>query len=118
LSLDKLEVGTSAKFAGFIVLSDGLKPDPAKMLAMKDFPMPTSVTGLRSFLELADQFSSFIPDLSHSRVKIREFLKKRAAWLGLPEHDAEFSRTRELLCSEHVVQPFDIALPTQLLTEA
>jgi hypothetical protein len=81
LSLDKLEVGTSVKFAGFIVLSDGLKPDPAKMSAVKDFPTPTSVTGLSSFLGLANQFSPFIPDLSHSTVKIRELLKKRAAWL-------------------------------------
>jgi hypothetical protein len=49
---------------------------------------------------------------------IRELLKKRAAWLWLPEYDAEFWRARELLCLEHVVQPFDPALPTQLLTDA
>jgi hypothetical protein len=118
LSLDKLEIGTCVKFAGFLVSDEGLKPDPAKMTSIKNFPTPTSVTGLRSFLGLANQFSPFVPDLSHCTVKIRELLKKKSAWLWLPEHDAEFRRACDILCSEHVVQPFNPVLPTRLLTDA
>jgi hypothetical protein len=49
LLLDNLEVCTSVKFAGFIVLSGGLKPDPAKMSAVKDFPRLTSVNSFPTF---------------------------------------------------------------------
>jgi hypothetical protein len=73
---------------------------------------------LRLFLGLANQFSPFVPDLSHFTVKIRELLKKKSAWLWLPEHDAECRRACGILCSEHVVQPFNPVLPTRLLTDA
>ena len=35
---------------------------------------------------------------------------------ALTIHTEEFARARELLCSANVVKPFDIALPTELLT--
>lgn len=106
------------KFAGFIVSSDGIKPDPAKMMAIQKFPSPKSLTDLRSFVGLANQLGAFVPDLHHSTVKMHELLKKTAAWLWTPEHEAEFSKARTLLTSPAFVQPFDPSLSTQLLTDA
>lgn len=118
LSINKFEIGQSVKFAGFIVSSTGMKPDPTKLSAIRDFPTPKSLTELRSFLGLANQLGAFIPDLQHSTVKMRELLKKTSTWLWLPDHEIEFCKAKELLTSPAVVQPFDPKLHTQLLTDA
>ena len=118
LSLDKLCVGRSIKFAGFVISSDGIRPNPAKLASLRNFPTPKSVTELKSFLGLANQLGQFLPDLAHATVQIRELLKKGVAFLWLPAHAEEFDRVRELLCSSDVVKPFNIDLPTQLLTDA
>ena len=118
LSLDKLKVGRSIKFAGFVIGSDGIHPDPAKLASLKHFPTPKTVTELKSFLGLANQLGHFLPDLAHSTVHMQELLKKNTAFLWLSVHLDEFTRVRELLCSSGVVKPFDMSLPTQLLTDA
>ena len=42
------------KFVGFIVGKNGVKADPAKIEAIKNFPEPSNITELRSFLGLAN----------------------------------------------------------------
>ena len=80
ISLRKLELGTEIPFAGHIVSDTGIRPDPALVTAIRNFPAPTDVPTLRSFLGLANQVASFIPDLSHMTVRMRELLKKDVAW--------------------------------------
>ena len=75
LSLAKLSVSRSIKFAGFIISSDGISPDPAKLASLRDFPTPKSVTDLRSFLGLANQLGHFLPDLAHATVHLRSLIK-------------------------------------------
>lgn len=118
LSLSKLEMGQSVKFAGYIVSADGIKPDPAKLASIQEFPSPKSVSELRSFLGLANQLGSFLPDLAHTTVMMRSLLKKGNAFTWLPEHEEEFKRARNLLCSSEIVKPFDPSLNTELLTDA
>ena len=47
ISMKKLQMGTTVKFAGFIVSSDGIKPNPDKIKAIRDFPPPKDVSGVR-----------------------------------------------------------------------
>jgi hypothetical protein len=53
-------------FLGFIVGAEGLKVDPAKVKAVLDWPVPTSVTEVRSFLGFVGFYRKFIR--SHSAV--------------------------------------------------
>ena len=46
----KIQVGQSVKFGGHVITSEGSSPDPDKVRAIKDFPKPTNVTDVRSFL--------------------------------------------------------------------
>jgi hypothetical protein len=118
LSLSKLEVGQSIKFAGFTVCAEGVRPDPSKLATIRGFPTPKTVTDLKSFLGLANQLGAFLPDLAHATVNLRGQLKKENAFLWLHLHDEEFSRAKELLCSSVLVKPFDSSLATELLTDA
>jgi hypothetical protein len=118
LSLAKLCVGRSVKFAGHIVGSDGIRPDPAKLDSIRCFLTPTTVTELKSFLGLANQLGVFLPDWAHATVGMRELLKKNNAFLWLASHAAEFDKVRALHCSSYLVRPFNMSLPTELLTDA
>lgn len=118
LSLDKLQVGQCMKFAGFIVNQDGVTQDPDKLASLSRFPTPVNITELRSFLGLSNQLGHFLPDLAHATVKMRELLKKKNAFLWLDEHDKEFQKAKDLLCSPAVVKPFDPVLKTEILTDA
>ena len=42
ISHRKLHYGQSVSFAGFIISADGIKPDPEKIRAITDFPVPTN----------------------------------------------------------------------------
>ena len=118
ISLKKLEVGPKVKFAGHIITDKGVKPDPEKIGAIKDFPVPENITGLRSFIGLANQLANFLPELLQMMTNMRQLLKKGTAFLWLPEHQEEFQRVKDLLTSDMMVKPFDRNLPTELLTDA
>ena len=48
-------------FAGYIVSSDSIRPDPDRGSAIKNFPLPKDVTALKSFLRMAQQLAFFVP---------------------------------------------------------
>ena len=118
VSKAKLNTGTTVKFAGFIFNADGVSPDPDKTAAIRDFPAPTNLTELRSFLGLAQQLGHFAPDLSHMASRLRALLKKDVVFQWLPDHQKDFDGIKKVLCSPIVAKPFDPSLPTELLTDA
>ena len=118
LSKPKLSMGSEISFAGYVFSDEGMKPDPRRLSAIRDFPAPTDLTSLRGFLGLANQLAFFLPDLAHCTESLRQLLKKDVSWIWLPDHEAAFRKTKAVLLSPLVVKPFDPALPTQLLTDA
>jgi len=118
ISRKKFQVGTKIKFAGYVVSDKGILPDPEKTAAIADFPTPTDLTSLRSFLGLANQLGNFLPDLAHASGNLRQLLKKGVAFNWLPEHQEEFENLKKVLTSSLVVKPFDPQLKTELLTDA
>ena len=59
---DKCEfLKTELNYLGHIVTSEGVKPDPNKVQAINDFPIPRNVTDVKSFLGLAGYYRKFIP---------------------------------------------------------
>ena len=68
----KFAVGTELSFAGLFFSAEGIKPDPERIVSLSSFPVPRDVTGVRSFLGLANQLSGFVPDFAHMTMKLRE----------------------------------------------
>ena len=118
LKRSKLKISSELKFAGYHLSPDGVSPDQEKVDAIRNFPTPKDVTGVRSFLGLANQLGGFLPDLAMATSTLRSLLKKGISFQWLAEHQEEFDFCKKLLTSPHLVHYFDPALPTSLLTDA
>ena len=94
LSQKNIEIGSEISFAGLLLTEKGVKPDPARVSALSDFPVPKDVTGVRSFLGLANQLSGFVPDFAHMSVHLRALTAKKNAFQWLPERQEDFEKIK------------------------
>ena len=118
LSREKAQIGESVKFAGFVVSAQGISPDPDKLKALKEFPVPHNITTLRSFLGLANYLGSFIPNLSQTTSDLRSLLKKNVGWSWLAEHQTCFENTIKTLLKYTVLEHYNPNVMCELLTDA
>ena len=76
-------------FLGHVVSKDGIHVDPKKIEAVIDWPRPTTVTEVRSFLGLAGYYRRFVKD----------FFKIAAPLTRLTQKNVRFNWTDR--CEEH-----------------
>ncbi|GES73591.1 retroviral-like aspartic protease 1 [Rhizophagus clarus] len=66
----------SLQFLGHIVTNKGILPDPSKVDAIKNYPVPKNLTQLRAFLGLTSYYRRFIKDFSKISTPLYILLKK------------------------------------------
>ena len=109
---------SAVRYVGYIVSSGGIKADPTKIEAISEFPAPTNITELQSFMGMANQLGGFTHLLSEAAGSLRDLLKPKNAFLWSPQHEEAFTKTKEILCSPHILVAFDPNLQTMLQTDA
>ena len=62
------------EFLGHTVTTQGIQPLDAKVQAIRDFPLPTSLTKLREFLGLVNFYRRFLPRCSHIAQPLTDML--------------------------------------------
>ena len=62
-------------FLGHVVSAEGLKPDPARVAAIKEWGIPKIQTDVRSFLELCSYYRRFIPRFSTCAHPLNQLLE-------------------------------------------
>ena len=62
-------------FLGYVVTGDGILPDESKVRAIVDWPAPTTLTELRSFLGLAGFYRRFVKRYSEIAAPLTDLLK-------------------------------------------
>ena len=93
---DKCEfLKTKLNYLGHVVTSGGVKPDPQKVKAIKEFPTPENTTDVKSFLGLAGYYRKFIPQFSKMAKPLNDWLKKDNAWQL--EQEQNYSRSEKEL---------------------
>jgi hypothetical protein len=111
---------SEVKFLGFIVGAEGVKVDPVKIEAVRNWPVPKSVTDCRSFLGFVGFYRKFIKDHSKVVAPISDLTKtaqgKPFSWT--PEAQMAFEQMRDLLCAAPVLALPDPSKPYVVVTDA
>ena len=77
LNPDKVKINCkSVPFFGMILTESGIKPDPKKVEVIHNWPTPTNMSELLSFLGSVNYLSRFIPELSRLRKPLQALKKK------------------------------------------
>jgi hypothetical protein len=63
-------------FLGHVITKEGISVDPAKIAAVVDWPRPTNVTEVRSFLGMAGYYRRFVKDFSKIASPLTQLLRK------------------------------------------
>ena len=66
------------EYLGHVISKHGIEVDPIKVAAIKDFPQPTNLKSLKSFLGLAPYYRRFIPNFSSVAGSLRLITRKDA----------------------------------------
>ncbi|CAG9829901.1 unnamed protein product [Diabrotica balteata] len=107
INLDKCQFcRPSLKFLGYVVDSKGLRTDPDKVTAIKDFPIPKTTTQVRRILGMCGYYRRFVPSYSTLLSPLTDLLKNRKkgqtiTWTS--EADDAFRRIKEALTSAPVM---------------
>ena len=105
LKPSKCDFGKSeVNFLGHVITKDGVMPDPEKIRAVKEFPIPTSVRELRSFLGLAQYYKRFVKDYSKIAATLNSLTgKKGNSFQWTPECDQAFNKIKEALTNPPIL---------------
>ncbi len=77
-----MRIKRSMAFLDHFVSPEGVGCDPKKLQAVKDWPVPSNVTEIRSFLGLAPYYRHFIPNFARVASPITALTQKgvRYVW--------------------------------------
>lgn len=95
IQLDKCEfLKRETKFLGHIISEQGVKPSPAKVDAIRKFPIPSTAKEIKSFLGLVGFYRKFIKDFAKIAKPMTLCLKRD---IKINLNDAEYVNSFEKL---------------------
>lgn len=105
-------------FLGHVISQGMVKMDKRKVEAIIDWPAPTKVAELRSFLGLANYYRKFIQGYSKKVNVLTDLLKKDHVWEWNDECEAAFEELKIAVASEPVLKLPDFGVPFEVHTDA
>ena len=97
----------SISFLGHVVSENGIEVDPKKTETVANWPRPTSVTEIRSFLGLAGYYRRFVQDFSKIAAPLTRLTRKNQKFLWTDQCEESFEELKKRLTSAPV-----LALPS------
>ena len=106
------------EYLGHTLTVQGVRPNSGKVEAVKCFPRPTIVKGVKSFLGLANFYRHHIPDMARISRSLTLLTRKNVSFDWTKECEAVFCEIKQRLVSAPVLHPPDLSKPFQLWTDA
>jgi len=119
LKLSKCQFGQfETKYLGHIITGEGVKIDTEKFKAIENFPAPTTVLELQSFIGLATYYARFIPHFADSLEPLFRLLKKDVEYKWEKEQQDAFQQMKTNLITEQILVYPDFIEEFFLFTDA
>ncbi|GBP03951.1 Transposon Tf2-6 polyprotein [Eumeta japonica] len=119
LRLDKCEfMRTSVKYLGYEIDGKGIRADDAGVRAVIDFPVPSNVHAVRSFLGLTSYFRRFVKDFSTIAKPLTDLTRKDKGFKFGPEELRAFEVLKERLTESPILALYSPKDETELHCDA
>ena len=107
----------SVEYLGHVVSADGIQTDPQKLRAVNEYPTPSDVKSLRSFLGLASYYRRFVPGFSKVAAPLNALTRKDIPYIWTPDCQQAFEQLKKLLTSAPLLKYPDFDKPFILETD-
>lgn len=91
------------EYLGHIISADGVLPNPDKIKAVSEFPVPKNVKGVRSFLGLANYYRRFVYNFAKIAVPLNNLTRKSVKFQWTPECQTAFDTLKQALTSAPIL---------------
>jgi hypothetical protein len=91
-------------FLGYVVTSQGIEMDDAKIVAVMSWPVPSTVTQFWSFLGLAGFYKRFVQNFSTIATPLQEFTKNGVQFHWGPAQQQAFDALKSKLTQAPLLQ--------------
>lgn len=105
-------------YLGHQITDDGVKPDPQKIKCVKEFPVPTNVKEVKSFLGLSGYYRRFIQNYGQIAKPLTSLLKKDVPYRWSDLCQQAFEQLKDLLTQAPILQYPDFSKPFNLTCDA
>ncbi|XP_061357783.1 uncharacterized protein LOC133302076 [Gastrolobium bilobum] len=105
------------QFLGHIISASGVSPDPSKVMAIREWPIPQYVTQLRAFLGLFGYYRRFIKGYASVAAPLTDLLSKDA-FEGTSHIEQGFNTLKDLLTNAPILALPNFIIPFTLETDA
>ena len=105
-------------FVGFLVSKSGIGMDPAKVVAILDWPTPKNVKEVQSFLGFSNFYRKFILHHSTLTTPLTSLTRKGVRFLWSPTADAAFRQFQRAFTFAPILQHFQPDLPITVEADA
>ncbi|GFY17982.1 retrovirus-related Pol polyprotein from transposon 17.6 [Trichonephila clavipes] len=106
------------EFLGHVVENGTIRPSIAKTIAVKKFPVPTTIKQVQSFLGLTGYFRKFIPAYSEIAKPLSDLTRKDNPFMFEQPQMEAFEKLKKLLTESPVLSIFQQGRTTELHTDA
>ena len=105
-------------FVGYLVSKEGIGMDPAKVSAILDWPIPTSVKEVQSFLGFANFYRKFIDSYSSLASPLTSLTRKAVKFTWSVKAEAAFRALQQAFTSAPILLHFNPDLPLTIEADA
>ncbi|KAF8750792.1 hypothetical protein RHS01_08847 [Rhizoctonia solani] len=109
---------TSVEYLGIIVLDKGFSLDKLKIQAVQEWPVPTKVKEVQSFLGFANFLCQFVANFSHMARPLHNLVKKDTPWKWDTKEQEAFQGLKIAITNALVLCHADPLKPYFLETDA
>jgi hypothetical protein len=92
-----------AKFLGHVVTAEGISTDPGKVKKVAEWPQPTSVSEVRSFMGLATYYQKFVPDFANVAAPLHNLTRKNVPFVWSADCGKSFEELKQRLTTSPVL---------------
>lgn len=116
---DKCEfLRREVSYLGHMITDKGVSPNPEKIKAISEFPVPQNAKDIKSFLGLTGYYRRFIDNFSKITKPLTCLLKKDIPFIWSQEQEFSFNFLKEKLITAPILQYPDFTQPFVVTTDA